>query len=221
MSKPNIFRRIGMRVLLWILGDEEQSRTCELNRVFYERSADGRSLARFSHPQVEVGEHTYGLQRECFIAYHPDDQVRIGKYCSIGDGARFVFGEHRTDRVTTFPLRAICFNHPPHADALSKGDIVIGHDVWIGVRAMILSGVKIGNGAIVAAGAVVAKDVPPYSIVGGIPAKVIRMRLSETQIAALEKIQWWDWPIEKIKANLEWFYGDVAAFIERHLANIK
>ena len=149
MSKPNIFRRIGMRVLLWILGDEQQSRTCELNRVLYERSADGRSLSRFSHPQVEVGEHTYGLQRECFIAYHPDDRVQIGKYCSIGDGVRFVFGEHRTDRVTTFPLRAICFNEAPHADALSKGDIVVGNDVWIGAGAIILSGVKIGNGAII------------------------------------------------------------------------
>ena len=87
MSKPNIFRRIGMRVLLWILGDEEQSRTCELNRVLYERSADGRRLARFIHPQVDVGEHTYGLQRECFIAYHPGDHVRIGKYCMLGGNA--------------------------------------------------------------------------------------------------------------------------------------
>jgi acetyltransferase-like isoleucine patch superfamily enzyme len=221
MSKPNIFRRIGMRVLLWILGDEQQSRTCELNRVLYERSADGRRLSRFSHPQVEVGEHTYGLQRECFIAYHPDDRVQIGKYCSIGDGVRFVFGEHRTDRVTTFPLRAICFNEAQHADALSKGDIVVGNDVWIGVGAVILSGVKIGNGAIVAAGAIVAKDVPLYSIVGGVPAKVIRMRLSEAQINALEKIQWWNWPLDKVKANLEWFYGDVDAFIQHHLADIK
>jgi acetyltransferase-like isoleucine patch superfamily enzyme len=221
MSKPNIFRRIGMRVLLWVLGDEEQSRTCELNRVLYERSADGRELARFSHPQVEVGEHTYGLRRECFFAYHPDDHVRIGKYCSIGNGVRFVFGEHRTDGVTTFTLRARCLNHPLHAEALSKGDILVGHDVWIGVGAMILSGVKIGNGAIIGAGAVVAKDVPPYSIVGGVPAKVIRMRLSEVQINALEKIQWWNWPLEKVKANLEYFYGDVDAFIQRHLPDRK
>jgi acetyltransferase-like isoleucine patch superfamily enzyme len=217
MSKPNIFRRIGMRVLLWILGKEEQSRTCELNRVLYERSADGRSLAGFSHPQVDIGERSYGLRRECFIAYHPDDHVMIGKYCSIGDGVRFVFGEHRTNKVTTFPLRAMCFHDDPHADALTKGDIVVGHDVWLGAGAIVLSGVKIGNGAIVAAGAVVAKDVPPYSIVGGVPANVIRMRLSESQIAALEKIQWWNWPLEKVKANLECFYGDVDEFIRHHL----
>jgi serine acetyltransferase len=97
----------------------------------------------------------------------------------------------------------------------------VGNDVWVGAGAIILSGVKIGNGAIVAAGAVVAKDVPLYSIVGGVPAKVIRMRLSEAQAAALQRIQWWNWPLEKVKANLEWFYGDVDAFIERHLADIK
>ena len=72
-----------------------------------------------------------------------------------------------------------------------------------------------------AAGAVVAKDVPSYSIVGGVPAKVIKMRLSELQIAALEKIQWWNWPMEKVKANMESFYGDVDAFIQRHLPDIK
>lgn len=223
MSKPNIFRRIGMRVLLWVLGDEQESRTGELNRVLYERSVDGRELACFTHPQVEVGEYTYGLQRECFIAYYPDDHVRIriGKYCSFGNGVRFVFGEHRTDTVTTFPLRSMCFNRPLQADALSKGDILVGHDVWVGVGAMILSGVKIGNGAIVAAGAVVAKDVPPYSIVAGVPARAIRMRLPERQIAALEKIQWWNWPIEKVEANLEYFYGNVDAFIQRHLPDRK
>jgi acetyltransferase-like isoleucine patch superfamily enzyme len=115
----------------------------------------------------------------------------------------------------------MCFNDVPHADALSKGEIRVEHDVWVGAGAMILSGVKIGNGAIVAAGAVVAKDVPPYSIVGGVPAKVIKMRLSDLQIGALEKIQWWNWPIEKVKANLEYFYEDVDAFIQRHLPDRK
>jgi acetyltransferase-like isoleucine patch superfamily enzyme len=205
-----------MKILYWVLADEKNSRTSALNRVLYERSLDGRSLAQFSHPQLNVGEYTYGLGRECFISYHPDDRVQIGKFCSIADGVKFVFGEHRTNAVSTFPLRAMCFGGEPHADARSKGDIVVGHDVWIGVNAIILSGVKIGNGAVIAAGSVVCKNVPPYSVCGGVPAKVIKMRFPENQITALEKLQWWDWPIEKIKANAEDFYGDVETFIKRY-----
>jgi len=217
MKKPSALRRLGMRALLWVLGNEHESRTCELNRVFYERSSDGRQLARFSHPQVEVGEYTYGLRRECFFAYHPEDRVRVGKFCSIADGVRFVFGEHRVDTVSTFPFRGFCFAEAPHADALLKGGIVVGNDVWIGVNALILSGIKIGNGAVVAAGAVVTNDVAPYAVVGGIPAKVIKMRFDADQIAALERIQWWNWPIEKIKENLDLFYAAPEAFIQRHL----
>jgi len=209
-----------MKVLLWALAGENESRTCELNRILYERSSDGRSLAQFSHPQVDVGEYTYGLRRECFFSYHPEDRVRIGKFCSIADGVKFVFGEHRTNGVSTFPLRAMCFGDKPHADAISKGDIVVGHDVWIGANAIVLSGVKIGNGAVIAAGAVVCKDVPSYSICGGVPAKVIKMRFPDDEIAALEKIQWWNWPIEKIKANSDVFYGDVKTFIKRHSPEI-
>jgi acetyltransferase-like isoleucine patch superfamily enzyme len=216
MIKPNFLRRLGMRAFLWILQDEQDSRTCELNRVLFERCSDGRQLATFSHPQVEVGAHTYGLRRECFFAYHPDDRVRIGKFCSIADGVKFVFGGHRLDTISTFPFRAICFGDAPHADATSRGEIIVGHDVWIGANAVILSGVNIGNGAVVAAGAVVNKDVPPYAVVGGVPAKLIKMRFEPEQIAALEKIQWWNWPLEKIRANLDLFYASPAAFLERH-----
>jgi len=216
MKKPNFLRRLVMRAFLWILQDEQDSRTCELNRVLFERSSDGRQLATFSHPQVEVGAHTYGLRRECFFAYHPDDRVRIGKFCSIADGVKFVFGGHRLDTISTFPFRAICFGDAPHADATSRGQIIVGHDVWIGANAVILSGVNIGNGAVVAAGAVVNKDVPPYAVVGGVPAKLIKMRFEPEQIAALEKIQWWNWPLEKIRANLDLFYTSPATFLERH-----
>ena len=216
MKKPNFLRRLGMRAFLWILQDEQDSRTCKLNRVLFERCSDGRQLATFSHPQVEVGAHTYGLRRECFFAYHPDDRVRIGKFCSIADGVKFVFGGHRLDTISTFPFRAICFGDAPHADATSRGEIIVGHDVWIGANAVILSGVNIGNGAVVAAGAVVNKDVPPYAVVGGVPAKLIKMRFEPEQIAALEKIQWWNWPLEKIRANLDLFYASPAAFLERH-----
>jgi virginiamycin A acetyltransferase len=84
----------------------------------------------------------------------------------------------------------------------NKGDIVVGNDVWIGYEAVILSGVKIGNGAIIGTRAVVTKDVPPYTIVGGIPARPIKKRFDEETIEALQKIEWWNWPFEKIQANV-------------------
>ena len=205
-----------MRVVLWIRGDEHESRTSDLNRVIYERASDGRRLGRFWHPQVEVGEHTYGLRRDCFFAYHPDDRVRMGKFCSIADGVRFVFGGHRVDSVSSFPFQAVCFGGLPHADAPSNGQISIGNDVWIGTDVIILSGVEIGHGAVVGAGAIVTKSVPPYAVVGGVPARIIRYRLSEAQIAALLKIRWWDWPLGKIKENLDLFYGDPASFIKKY-----
>jgi acetyltransferase-like isoleucine patch superfamily enzyme len=173
-------------------------------------------MAMFAHPQVQVGRHTYGLRRESIFIYHPDDRVVIGRFCSIADGVRFVLGEHRLDCVTTFPLRANCFGDLPHADARSKGLIQVGNDVWIGVNAVILSGVQIGDGAVVAAGAVVARDAPPYAIVGGVPARIIKYRLRPDQIEALLNIRWWDWPLDEIEENLPLFYGDVDLFIRTH-----
>jgi len=216
MNRPNIFRRLGMRTLRWVLAGEEQSRTCELNRILYERSSDGRQLSHFSHPQVIVGEHTYGLRRETFFAYHPDDRVTIGKFCSIADGVRIVFGGHETGRVSTFPFKALCFGGEPYVDSTSKGNITIGNDVWIGVNAVILSGVQIGHGAVVAAGAVVNKNIPPYALAGGVPARVIKYRLRPDQIESLLQIQWWDWPMNKIRQNLDLLYEDVDGFIRKH-----
>jgi acetyltransferase-like isoleucine patch superfamily enzyme len=217
MAKLGLMKRTILRGLQWALSEPEQSNTHPINPLVYERGQDGRRMARFSSPQVQVGDHTYGLRRESFFPYHPDDRVVIGKFCSIADGVRFVFGEHRLDGVATFPLKAMCFGGLPHADAISKGNIVVGNDVWIGANALILSGVQIGHGAVIAAGAVVVKDVVPYSVVGGVPARLLKYRLREDQIAALLKIQWWNWPIEKIEQNLEAFYRDADAFIARHM----
>ncbi len=218
MKKFGLLQRICLKLLAWSLGDTEHSCTHQLNKLIYLRSTDGRQMAPpFSHPQVFVGEYSYGFRRESFFFFHPNDRVVIGKFCSIADGVKFILGNHSTNTVSTFPFHALCFGGEPYADSKSKGNIEIGNDVWIGANALILSGVKIGHGAVIAAGAVVNKDVAPYAVVGGVPAKVIKMRFDSDQVAALEKIQWWNWPIEKIKENLNLLYDVPEAFIRLHL----
>ena len=149
--------------------------------------------------RVEVGEFTYGVPDIlCFM--REEVKVIIGKFCSIAKGALIMLGgEHNTDLCTTYPFNFMMKGfeyieeHPK-----KRGDIVIGNDVWIGKGCKILSGVHVGNGAVIAAGAIVTKDVEPYTIVGGVPAKVIRKRFDDETIQKFEKIQWWNWEKSQI-----------------------
>lgn len=137
--------------------------------------------------KIIVGNETYGT----ITVYNngTDSMLRIGHYCSIGPEVLFMVGsDHPLDRISTFPFGAITLG--AGNEATSKGDIIIGDDVWIGARAIVLSGVTIGQGAVIGAGAVVSKDVPPYAIVGGVPAKVIKYRFSPEQIAELLKVDY-------------------------------
>lgn len=137
------------------------------------------------------------------------DRLIIGKFCSIACGAKFIFNSanHTLSSLSTYPF-PIFFEEwgldvKNITDAWdNKGDIVIGNDVWIGYEAVIMSGVTIGDGAIIGTRAVVTKDVPPYTIVGGVPAKPIRKRFSEDVISSLLEIRWWDWPKERIAENI-------------------
>jgi acetyltransferase-like isoleucine patch superfamily enzyme len=151
------------------------------------------------YAQYYVGEWTYGSP--AVEGYRGNESLKIGKFCSIStDVTLFVGGEHRWDWVTTYPFPDVCRDarfFKGHAN--SKGPIVIGNDVWIAHKVIILSGVTVGDGAVVAAGSVVTKDVPPYTIVAGNPARLIKLRFSEEQIKALLDIRWWDWPMEKIR----------------------
>ncbi len=148
---------------------------------------------------VHIGDYTYGYPHIYLGGnkYH----VYIGKFCSIAEGVKMIIGgEHRTDWITTYPFGCEIdgFQRNP-AYSTAKGDIHIGNDVWIGMNATILSGIIIGDGAVIGADSLISHDVGDYEIVAGNPAKHIRYRFSKDQIEALKRIRWWDWPIEKIR----------------------
>ena len=137
------------------------------------------------------------------------DKLIIGKFCSIACGAKFIFNSanHRLSSLSTYPFPIFYEEWNLQMKDVSKawdnkGNIVVGNDVWIGYEAVILSGVTIGDGAIIGARAVVTRDVPPYTIVGGVPAKAIKKRFSEDTISSLLSLQWWDWSQEKIAENI-------------------
>lgn len=163
---------------------------------------------------ISIGRGTYG--RFEIRLFHPSDRVVIGNYCSI---AREVLvlagGEHRTDTVATYPLRAKLDTYRVNPDVASKGAVEIGSDVWFGVRTTVLSGVEIGNGAIVGACSVVTKDVPPFAVVAGNPARQLRSRFSDDVIEELQRIAWWQWPEDRIKRHTDAFSLPVSEFINR------
>lgn len=168
-------------------------------------------------PNIIVGDYSYyddhedGLNFEQNVLYHFDflgDKLIIGKFCAIGSNVQFIMNgaNHRMDGISTFPFNIFGGNWSVITPTLEqlpfKGNTVIENDVWIGYKATIMPGVNIGNDTIIAAHSVVTKDVEPYSIVGGNPAKLIRKRFTEEQIKKLLDIAWWDWNIEKITSAL-------------------
>lgn len=164
--------------------------------------------------RVVYGAQSYGVPT---IQVFPHDESRliVGNYCSIG-GTYLLGGQHAITHVTTWPLRINWGLEGAGTDGMPavRGDIVVGSDVWTGYGSWILSGITIGHGAVVATNAVVTKDVPPYAIVGGNPAKIIRYRHTEEQREALLDIRWWDWPEDEIRAAVPYLANDdIDAFI--------
>lgn len=167
---------------------------------------------------IVVGRHTYPAEPP--VAYYTGDTARvtIGAFTSIAAGAEILAGgEHNTDWVTSFPLR-IRLDLPgkfTDGQPRSKGDITIGNDVWLGRHSRIQSGVTVGDGAVVGAGAVVTRDVGPFEIVGGVPARRIGQRFTDEQIAALLRIRWWDWPDDLIRQRVDLLSSpDIDTFIK-------
>lgn len=184
---------------------------------YFESPFKGKFLAdQSTNPNIRVGRYSYysGYYHghsfdECARYLLPDrddvDRLIVGSFCSIGSGASFIMAGnqgHRYDWATAFPFFYMQ-EEPAFAgasDAFQRaGDTVIGSDVWIGSEAMIMPGVQVGHGAVIGSRALVVKDVEPYTIVGGNPAKPIRKRFSEAEIEMLLEMAWWDWPLERIK----------------------
>ena len=194
-----------------------------MNTNIYPRTNDLQTVylnAVINNPHIKVGDYTIyndfvndpvQFEKNNVLYHYPinNEKLIIGKFCSIACGAKFLFNSanHTLKSLSTYPF-ALLFDewNMNKKDVASgwdnKGDIVIGNDVWIGYKAIILAGVKIGDGAIIGTRALVTKDVPAYSIVGGVPAKIIRRRFSEDIINELKILKWWDWPKQKIAQNI-------------------
>ncbi|MDD3772986.1 MAG: CatB-related O-acetyltransferase [Weeksellaceae bacterium] len=171
---------------------------------------------------AEVGDFSYGHPK--ILHWGEDTQLKIGKFCSIAEEVKiFLGGNHRVEWISTYPFSGSGFKNiwEEAADIkghpATKGNVIVGNDVWIGYGATIMSGVTVGNGAVIATQAIVTKNVEPYSIVAGSPARIIRKRFSDDQISKLLKIKWWDWPESKIRKNLHLLCSaNIELFINKH-----
>jgi len=176
-------------------------------------------------PKIIVGDYSYyddPIAPENFeknVLYHyGNERLIIGRFCAIATNVKFMMNgaNHKLDGISTYPFPVFGNGWETAMNLLielpSKGDTVIGNDVWIGYESVIMPGVKIGDGAIIAAKSVVVKDVPPYTIVGGNPAHPIKQRFSDAEVAQLLEIRWWDWEIDKITRHVNLIMqGDIQA----------
>lgn len=212
-----------------------------MKEKIYPRTSDKQTVYLknvISNPNIEVGDYTMyndfvhdptDFEKNNVLYHYPinKDKLKIGKFCSVACGAKFLFtsANHTMKSLSTYPFPIFFEEWGLAGKDISnawdnKGDIVIGNDVWIGYEAVILSGVTIGDGAIIGTRAVVTKDVPPYTIVGGVPAKPIRKRFDEQTIKTLEEISWWNWDDEKIRQSIQAIQNGDIATLEGRLSGL-
>lgn len=200
------------------------------------RPIDGGTTVAVDHGGFTVGPGSYSGPASFFRTYGPLDRIEVGGYCSIADEVRLLLpgvrvwdpsgaevlglvqrGDHRPDSASSFPMGILApeapYDEPPPG---STGEtLVIGDDVWIGYRATVIGGVTVGTGAVIGTAALVRNDIPPYAVVAGVPAKVVRMRFDEATIARLLRLRWWDWDPAMVAGAHRWFSRPVAQFL-RH-----
>jgi virginiamycin A acetyltransferase len=183
-----------------------------------------------THPDVEIGEYTYyddpddplSFEHDAVLYAFGPERLIIGRFCAIASGVRFLLGgaNHADLGPSTFPFGI--FGEPWTERTMdlvmggaSRGDTVVGHDVWLGYQALVLPGVTIGHGAVVAAASVVSRDVPPYAVVAGNPARVVRRRYEDEDVERLLRAAWWDWPIALVTEHARTIMAGTPAELER------
>ena len=180
-------------------------------------------------PLIDVGDFSYyddpddptAFETRNVLYHYGPERLVIGRYCALGTGTRFIMNgaNHRMDGPSTFPFPTMGGAWAEHFDLITdlpgRGDTVVGNDVWFGHGATVMPGVRIGHGAIVAAGAVVTRDVPDYGIVGGNPARLLRTRYDAEDVARLLAVAWWDWPVEQVTAHVRTIMSGSVDELER------
>lgn len=171
--------------------------------------------SRQIHRNAQIGDGTVIGDAVLFLSWLPTERIVIGRFCSIGErSVIFIGGNHRTDTASTFAFDFFLLDQRfPSRTYQTTPNTVIGNDVWIGRDSMIMGGVHIGDGAVIAAGSVVVSDVPPYAIAAGNPARVVRYRFSRRTVERMLRIAWWDWPEDKLSQNMEWLYRPINEFV--------
>jgi virginiamycin A acetyltransferase len=181
-------------------------------------------------PNIIVGDYSYyddpvdpaGFEKNVLYNYG-SDRLIIGKFCAIATQVKFIMNgaNHKLDGISTYPFPIFGHGWEEAIDQVmnlpSKGDTIIGNDVWIGYESLIMPGVKVGDGAIIAARAVVVKDIPPYTVAGGNPARPLKQRFSDAEIEQLLSIRWWDWDIAKITRNIDLIMGGDISLLQNTL----